>query len=85
MDIKAVDISRETYGKYQFCTKVDGLWYSDDDFEYGGGCGDLRRGSMPSPWQGSSEKNALAKEVRDRGGYGPANGSGFLRRLFGRI
>jgi len=47
--LELVDISRETFGKYQYCTMQYGLWYSDDDFSHGGGCGHLRFGAVPSP------------------------------------
>lgn len=43
------DISQEAYGKYQYCTKHWGLWYSDDDFLAGRGCGPLKWGARPDP------------------------------------
>jgi hypothetical protein len=43
------DVSRKVFGKYQFCTQVDGRWFSDEDFELGGGCGKLKRGAIPAP------------------------------------
>jgi hypothetical protein len=43
------DVSREVFGKYQFCTKHWGLWYSDEDFVGGRGCGPLKWGAVPAP------------------------------------
>jgi hypothetical protein len=43
------DISRQVFGKYQSCTMHYGLWYSDDDFSIGGGCGWLKWGAIPEP------------------------------------
>jgi hypothetical protein len=47
--IQMQDISRQVYGKYQFGTMHWGLWYSDEDFMGGGGCGFLKWGSIPAP------------------------------------
>lgn len=67
MELQMKDISQETYGKYQYCTGgKDGLMYSDDDFEYGAGCGDLKKGALPSPWQSTPELTAKAKVIRDK-------------------
>ncbi len=41
-----VDVSAEVLGKYQYCTKHDGRWYADVDFEIGGGCGALLDGAI---------------------------------------
>lgn len=49
MQLHMKDISRETFGKYQYCTMHYGLWYSDEDFGDGGGCGRLKWGSIPQP------------------------------------
>ena len=50
MRVEMRDISAEVFGKYQFCTKgPDGKWYSDQDFEYGNGCGEPKEGAIPSP------------------------------------
>lgn len=55
MNVKMTDISREVFGKYQFCSEgPDGLMYSDEDFSLGGGCGRLKNGAIPAPGQKSS-------------------------------
>lgn len=41
------DVSAEVFGKYQYCTEVDGKYYSDSDFN---SFGRLKRGSLPSPF-----------------------------------
>jgi len=62
--INFVDISAQTYGKYQFCTKAkDGMWYADDDFTGGAGCGKPKRGALPSPSQDTPELTARAREM----------------------
>ncbi len=49
MHFELVDMSREVFGKYQYCTMHRGLWYSDEDFSRGFGCGQLKWGALPSP------------------------------------
>lgn len=49
MNIQMQDISRETFGKYQYGTMHWGLWYSDEDFMLGDGCGPLKWGAIPDP------------------------------------
>ena len=43
------DISAEVFGKYQYCTMYDGLWYADCDFENGWGGGKPKEGAQPNP------------------------------------
>jgi hypothetical protein len=49
MTFQMQDISREVFGKYQYGTMHYGLWYSDEDFVLGGGCGPLKWGAIPAP------------------------------------
>ncbi len=61
------DMSAQAFGKYQYCTqnKADGMWYSDDDFGNGGGCGPLRKGALPAPRQDTPELTARAKAMHE--------------------
>lgn len=60
------DISSQTYGKYQFCTKAkDGMWYADSDFEHPGGFGNPMRGALPAPHQDTPELIAKAKAMHE--------------------
>ncbi len=61
------DMSAQAFGKYQYCTqnKADGMWYSDDDFGSGGGCGPLRKGALPAPRQDTPELTARAKAMHE--------------------
>ncbi len=49
MQMEMRDVSREAFGKYQYGTMCWGLWYSDEDFLLGNGCGPLKWGSVPDP------------------------------------
>lgn len=55
------DISAETFGKYQYCTKnkEDGLFYADSDFGWDG----LKPGALPAPNQHDPEKTARAQKI----------------------
>lgn len=44
-----VDISHQTFGKYQYCTQHEGVWYADCDFERGPGLGKPKIGAIPAP------------------------------------
>lgn len=64
--IRFEDISAQVFGKYQFCTKAkDGMWYSDQDFEFGAGCGPLKKGALPSPRQNTPELTAKARRMHE--------------------
>jgi hypothetical protein len=67
---KFEDISYQTYGKYCSCTMHRGLWYSDDDFSLGCGCGLLKWGSIPAP---GPDRRPWRGEIVE-----------FIRRLRGR-
>ena len=51
IEFKLVDVSAQTYGKYQYTTlwKGDGLWYADSDFTAGGGVGEPKKNALPDP------------------------------------
>lgn len=44
-----VDVSADTFGKYQHCTAYEGVFYADSDFERPGGFGKPKKGAIPSP------------------------------------
>jgi hypothetical protein len=70
--IQMIDVSRQVFGKYQYCTKHWGLWYSDDDFTFGGGCGRLKWGALPAP--DSPDRRPWRGEIVE-----------ITRRIFGAI
>lgn len=45
IELEMVDISYETFGKYQYCTMYEGRWYADSDFVNG----KPKKGAIPSP------------------------------------
>lgn len=60
--LEIVDMSEQMFGKYQYCTQhIDGLMYADSDFEYG----KLRKGALPSPFQGTKEQSDRAKAMHE--------------------
>jgi hypothetical protein len=61
-----VDISAQTYGKYQHCTKAkDGMYYADADFELGSGWRKPRPGALPSPSQSTPELTLKARALHE--------------------
>lgn len=51
--IKLIDISHQTYGKYQYCTKYKDYWYADRDFDR---YGIPKNGAIPSPFHHPNAK-----------------------------
>lgn len=68
-----IDISAQTFGKYQHCTMHKGLWYADADFDVGYGVGTPKSGSLPSPWQDTPEKVALARRLHEEAAQAAAS------------
>ena len=46
IEAQFTDISREVFGKYQFCTMYEGRWYADEDFDRGLGVGKPKPGAL---------------------------------------
>lgn len=65
-NLNVEDISAQTYGKYQYCTKArDGMWYADSDFTLGSGCGKPKRGALPCPEQDTPELTKRARKMHE--------------------
>jgi len=47
--IEVRDVSHETFGKYQYCTSYEGVFYADSDFDHSFGVGKPKKGAIPSP------------------------------------
>lgn len=62
-DIKILDISSQTFGKYQHCTMHNGMYYADSDFELG--CRKPKAGALPSPIQSTKKLTLKAQKIHE--------------------
>lgn len=83
MDYEVKDMSAEVFGKYQFATQYNGVWYSDADFTDGPGIGKPKPGAIPAPFQDTPELRAWAKQMRENPPPPPPAAKSWWQRLLG--